>query len=386
MAVLGADPFGPFLREAAAGKQVAGHPLEVRAATSAREAAAAHLVYVSASERGRLSALLKDLEAAQVLTVGDSDGYGAAGVMVNLYLDERRVRFEVNQRRVARARAEAERADARRGAPRRGLVVMLRALRRSSIRLQVLLPLVLVTHTGFLVASGAFLWLQDRAIRAALVSEATALGDVTAANCRGALTFGDEINASSTLASLAHHPTSCTAALYAPNGAGVRHVRRAETAVELPPGTGARSRFLDAASWSSRPRSSSSDERAARHRSVIETSTARVSRPPPDRADARRRVLLAAVAAGRSACWRGGSTVRVARPIVGLAEAAAAISRDRDYSRRVQSRLENEVGDLFGAFNDMLSQIQARDDELQEHRAHLTSRWTSARANCAPRS
>ena len=103
VAVLGADPFGPFLREAAAGKQVAGHPLEVRAATSPREAAAAHLVYVSASERGRLPALLKDLEAAQVLTVGDSDGYGGAGVMVNLYLDDRRVRFEVNQPAVARA-------------------------------------------------------------------------------------------------------------------------------------------------------------------------------------------------------------------------------------------------------------------------------------------
>jgi hypothetical protein len=103
LAVLGDDPFGPSLREAAAGKRAAGHPLEVRAVTSPREAAAAHVVFVSGSERGRLPALLKDLERAQVLTVGDSEGYGVAGVMVNLYLDDRRVRFEVNQQAVTRS-------------------------------------------------------------------------------------------------------------------------------------------------------------------------------------------------------------------------------------------------------------------------------------------
>ena len=64
---------------------------------------AAHVVFVSESERGRLPALLKDLERAQVLTVGDSEGYGVAGVMVNLYVDDRRVRFEVNQQAVTRA-------------------------------------------------------------------------------------------------------------------------------------------------------------------------------------------------------------------------------------------------------------------------------------------
>ena len=103
IAVLGSDPFGPFLRDVVAGKVIAGHPVEVRVASSAKEAGAAHVVFIADSERERLPALLRQLESAQVLTVSDTDGYGVAGVMVNLYLDQRRVRFEVNQQAVGRA-------------------------------------------------------------------------------------------------------------------------------------------------------------------------------------------------------------------------------------------------------------------------------------------
>ena len=103
VAVLGADPFGPHLKEATAGKQIAGHPVELRAAANSREAAAAHVVFISESERGRLPAVIKDLQPAKVLTVGDSDGFAAAGVIINLYVEERRVRFEVNQAAASRA-------------------------------------------------------------------------------------------------------------------------------------------------------------------------------------------------------------------------------------------------------------------------------------------
>ena len=242
-----------------------------------------------------------------------------------------------------------------------------RAFLKSSIRRQVLWPLVLVTHAGFLVASGAFLWLQDSAIRVALVSEATALGDVTAANCRGALTFGDETNAKETLASLVHHPDVMRAALYTSAGE-VFATYGPGNAVALPHGDAAETRFLD-----DRLRVSSEVVMKGAEplgTLVIEISTGRVTRLRRTGwfvAGALLAVSMPVV--GLLAWW---VHARVARPIVGLANAAAAISRDRDYSRRVHSQAENEVGALFGAFNDMLSQIQERDEELQEHRAHLT--------------
>jgi signal transduction histidine kinase/ActR/RegA family two-component response regulator len=51
-------------------------------------------------------------------------------------------------------------------------------------------------------------------------------------------------------------------------------------------------------------------------------------------------------------------------PLVDLASTAQAVSRDKDYSRRVKSTAGDEIGHLANAFNDMLAQIQVRDDEL----------------------
>lgn len=57
----------------------------------------------------------------------------------------------------------------------------------------------------------------------------------------------------------------------------------------------------------------------------------------------------------------------ISAPLHALAQAAAAISRDRDYSVRVPVRSHDEIGQLIASFNHMLEQIKLRDDEL--HRA-----------------
>jgi signal transduction histidine kinase/ActR/RegA family two-component response regulator len=51
-------------------------------------------------------------------------------------------------------------------------------------------------------------------------------------------------------------------------------------------------------------------------------------------------------------------------PLHHLAATAAAVSRDRDYSRRVTKEGNDEVGAVAEAVNDMLLQIQTRDEEL----------------------
>jgi signal transduction histidine kinase len=61
----------------------------------------------------------------------------------------------------------------------------------------------------------------------------------------------------------------------------------------------------------------------------------------------------------------------ISAPISHLADAAARVSRDKDYRVRVRRTSGDEVGALVTNFNDMLEQIQHRDDELQRHRATL---------------
>jgi diguanylate cyclase (GGDEF)-like protein len=61
----------------------------------------------------------------------------------------------------------------------------------------------------------------------------------------------------------------------------------------------------------------------------------------------------------------------VSRPIEELAEAMAAVTREKDYARRVEPRGNDELGQLIGGFNEMLGQIELRDEKLERHRRHL---------------
>jgi signal transduction histidine kinase/DNA-binding response OmpR family regulator len=61
----------------------------------------------------------------------------------------------------------------------------------------------------------------------------------------------------------------------------------------------------------------------------------------------------------------------ISRPILHLAQTAKIVSSQRDYSVRAAKESDDEVGLLIGSFNDMLAQIQIRDEELKRHRDHL---------------
>ncbi|MEO8411702.1 MAG: ATP-binding protein, partial [Propionivibrio sp.] len=56
----------------------------------------------------------------------------------------------------------------------------------------------------------------------------------------------------------------------------------------------------------------------------------------------------------------------VADPIQGLARTMREVAGDSDYSRRIALQRNDEVGDLIHGFNDMLREIEARDDRLRE--------------------
>ena len=102
--VLGDDVLARVLQQAAAGQAVGGRAITVRSVRSARELPAAPaLLFIGASEKDRLAGLLRQYEGRPVLTVGDGAGYGAAGVVLNFYISDTRVRFEANTTAAARA-------------------------------------------------------------------------------------------------------------------------------------------------------------------------------------------------------------------------------------------------------------------------------------------
>jgi signal transduction histidine kinase len=65
----------------------------------------------------------------------------------------------------------------------------------------------------------------------------------------------------------------------------------------------------------------------------------------------------------------------VAQPIVDLAQIAVTVSEEKNFSlRATPSKDTDEVGLLITAFNQMLSEIQQRDDELRQAREELENR------------
>jgi hypothetical protein len=75
----------------------------VKPAPGPADPGACDVLVIEASETGSLPRLLDTLVRQPVLTVGDTEGYGQRGVMVNFYLDQSRVRFEINLAAARRA-------------------------------------------------------------------------------------------------------------------------------------------------------------------------------------------------------------------------------------------------------------------------------------------
>ncbi|MBS3780724.1 MAG: response regulator, partial [Desulfovermiculus sp.] len=61
----------------------------------------------------------------------------------------------------------------------------------------------------------------------------------------------------------------------------------------------------------------------------------------------------------------------ISRPILDLHTTMTYVSEDKDYSLRAVKATQDEIGTLVDGFNDMISTIQYRNSQLEQHKAHL---------------
>ncbi|MFQ5515371.1 MAG: YfiR family protein [Myxococcota bacterium] len=94
--ILGRDPFGKIIDAAVSGKTVRGRRLRVRRYRTAPAARSCQLLFLARSERQRIAQVTEALRGAPVLIVSDADRFGEPGGMVNLVIDQNRVRIEIN--------------------------------------------------------------------------------------------------------------------------------------------------------------------------------------------------------------------------------------------------------------------------------------------------
>jgi hypothetical protein len=97
LCTLGDDPFHGDLENTVAGKQIGSRILRIRHLGRSTDARDCNLLFISKGEGDHIPALLESLRNAPVLTVGDGEGFLAAGGMIRLFLDGNKVRFEINR-------------------------------------------------------------------------------------------------------------------------------------------------------------------------------------------------------------------------------------------------------------------------------------------------
>lgn len=94
--VIGDSPIEAPLRLAVRGRNASGRTLEVRRLEADAELRGVHVVYISEAEARRTPDILRRADRLAVLTVGDSVPFLREGGMIRFFVEQNRVRFQIN--------------------------------------------------------------------------------------------------------------------------------------------------------------------------------------------------------------------------------------------------------------------------------------------------
>jgi hypothetical protein len=102
--ILGENPFGGDLAAIVRDKTINNRPIIIRTMPSLAEATNCHVLFIGASENGRIPEIISKLGTASILTVGDFNHFTEAGGMINFVRENNKIRFQINEAAAKNAR------------------------------------------------------------------------------------------------------------------------------------------------------------------------------------------------------------------------------------------------------------------------------------------
>ena len=237
-----------------------------------------------------------------------------------------------------------------------------------SVRRKLTLISLAASAASLVLVCGAFLAYNAVQARKELVRQSITLADIIGYNNSAALMFGDMMDTQNTLDELRTQPNIVAAALYVTDGTAIAAYRGPAFT------EGERTPAVEPDGWEiadGRLRLFRDIERDGNRIGAIHLEV--------DLAELRRRtrldLMIAAAALACAVLVAIGLSARLQRlisaPILHLVDTANAIARDQDYSKRATRTTNDELGLLVDRFNNMLEQIEGRDQEITEARDHL---------------
>ena len=94
--ILGTDPFGGIIDRILADKKVDARRFVIKRLKWGMEFKDCDILFVGASEAVHLEEVIRAVKGLPILTIGETPGFAKRGCIINLIVEDNKVRFEVN--------------------------------------------------------------------------------------------------------------------------------------------------------------------------------------------------------------------------------------------------------------------------------------------------
>ncbi len=96
--VIGENSFKSTFNEIFSTKNIRNKKVEIRSISNLSEISQCNLLFISSVTKKRLASILSFTKDKPILTISDSKGFAEAGVLLNFYILNNKIRFEINER------------------------------------------------------------------------------------------------------------------------------------------------------------------------------------------------------------------------------------------------------------------------------------------------
>lgn len=97
LAVIGENPFGTTLEDIYSNYKIKNRTVKVIFIKDIEELGSCNILFVSQSEKRNLQEIIDHLKGSSILTIGDTEGYAQSGILANFYIENNKIRFEINE-------------------------------------------------------------------------------------------------------------------------------------------------------------------------------------------------------------------------------------------------------------------------------------------------
>lgn len=97
IAVIGKNNFGTDLEELFSKTKIKEREVKIVYITSPEQIEDCMILFISGSEKSNLEKILEKTSGKPILTIGDTQGFGKAGVMINMFYEGSYIKYEINK-------------------------------------------------------------------------------------------------------------------------------------------------------------------------------------------------------------------------------------------------------------------------------------------------